>query len=644
MTDLDMYCTQCGSKLDPGASFCSACGANVLDMENDARQSQYPADVPANSGRLRIVGILTAVWGVLALVLGAAFAIGADSLVDFYIEQAKSLDIDTSGINVTALKDQLFLEGVFLALSGAAGCAAAFMVLKRTHFAFALATMIASSLLSWPLFITLVVGLVMTYFVWKYKASFTSRGPRQRRRIPRHRQKDSLNITSEALCRLKRYKWAIFITMLIAYFFVYFQRTSVSVVGSDIVDELGGDMGTLSSVYFWTYTAMQIPSGLVADRYGPRAAGATFMTIAAAGSLITFAADGFAAVVLGKILIAVGMAVVYIPLMKLVSVWFPKSDFAVMTGITIAVGNVGAIAASGPLDMLADAIGWRDVFLFLGIVTLALAALCAVVVRDHPSQKGLPSSEEAEQAKKGTEIEESSSARIPMLRGLRITFSGGRKFWTCAMGYFLVYGTIMVFQGTWAAKYFNSVYGGFEATLLGCTLSAAWLITAIGIGKIVSTVLLGALTSRGMIASKRKVMVLGTGCFACVWAVIFLLAGDTGSYWFWFTVSFFFGFFGGFMSLSFAQAKEWYPIAISATVVSGMNVFLFLGASVCTTLSKFVIGTDYSLDNFQLVWGVMLACAVAAFVMMILSEEREKGDPLIGAEFVEGMGAAPEEA
>ena len=415
--------------------------------------------------------------------------------------------------------------------------------------------------------------------------------------------------------------------LTIGYFFVYFHRISVSVVGQDIVTDVGGSIGLLSSVYYWTYTAMQIPSGLMADRFGPRAASTLFLLIASAGSLITCVGTEFWMIVLGKVMIAAGMAVVYVPLMKLVSVWFPKADFAVLSGIVIAVGNVGAIAATGPLEMLADTLGWREVFLVLGLVTLVLALLCAVVIRNHPSERGLPSVESVE----GSGAVESSAARIPVLRGLRIVFSGGRRFWTCALAYFLVYGTIMTFQGTWAVTYFNSVYG--------FVLSASWMVTALGVGKILSTLAIGAMTSRGIIRSKRRTMIYGTSVFAAIWVVIFLFAGEIDSYWFWFAVSFLFGFFGGFMTLSFTQVKEWYPIAVSGTAVSGTNIFLFLGASVCTTVSGFVVGTSYTLENFTALWGLMTLFALAAVVLLALSVEKRPEDPPVAVELVRPEGA-----
>ncbi len=422
-----------------------------------------------------------------------------------------------------------------------------------------------------------------------------------------------------AASRLRIHASVVFAVLAAAYFFVYFHRMSVSIVGSDIVEEVGGTIGVLSSAYFWTYTAMQIPCGLLTDRFGPRLSCASFLVVASLGSLITFAGDEFWMIVLGKVLIAAGMAVVYVPLMKIVSVWFPKRDFAVLSGVVIAVGNVGAIAASAPLAMLAEAVGWRDVFLILGATTLALAALCFAVVRDHPSSRGLPSAEDVD-ISEGRAVEESSSAKVPVLRGLRMVLSGGRRFWPAAMAYFLVYGAIMTFQGTWAVKYFDSVYG--------FALSAAWMATAIGAGKIVATVAIGAMASRGIISSKRRAMICGTAVFSLTWLVILVLAGDMDSYWFWLAVSAVFGISGGFMTLAFAAVKEWYPIAVSGTAVSATNIFLFLGASVGTTVSGWIIGTSYTLDNFRDVWTVMLAFSVIAVVLLVLFRERGPEDPL----------------
>ena len=425
---------------------------------------------------------------------------------------------------------------------------------------------------------------------------------------------------------LYRYRWIILIVLTAAYFFVVFQRISGGIVSRDIVDDLGGSIGLISSIYFLIYAAMQIPSGLLADHVGPRKVTFAFMSVAAVGSFITCFGTEFWEVVLGILLITVGMGVIYIQLIKIISVWFKKTDFPQLTGIVVAVGNVGAIAATAPLEMMKDAVGWRGVFLILGAVTLILALLCIVFVRDHPHKKGLPAIEEIENQENGTPITDATDSKMPVIRSLIIVASGGRKFWTLAIAYFLIYGSIMVFQGTWANTYFKDVYG--------FTASAAWLVTMLGVGKILSTVLAGVLTGRGVIRSKRTAMIWGTLVFVAVWGVIWVFAGSLDNYWFWMTICFIFGFSAGFMTLSYTQVKEWYPTAISGTSVSAMGVFVFLGAAVCAAIADQVIGTSYTLENFSVVWVLMFVMAIAALFMVILSKEKKEDDPLIGAEYV----------
>ncbi|MCQ2078617.1 MAG: MFS transporter [archaeon] len=429
-------------------------------------------------------------------------------------------------------------------------------------------------------------------------------------------------IAESAKTMLYRYRWYVFLTLLCSYFFVYFHRMTVGILGGDIVSEVGGTVGILSSVYFWTYTAMQIPSGLLADHLGPRKASFIFMSLAALGSFLTAFGTEFWHIVLGKVFIAMGMAIVYIPLMKIISVWYRKSDFPQLNGLVIAVGNVGAIAASAPLEMLSDSIGgWRNVFIFLGILTMLLALLIVVFVRDHPHHKGLPGIDEIVSEETGEPVSDRTDARMPVLKGLRLVFSGGRRFWNMALAYFLVYGSIMVFQGTWAKYYFNNAYD--------FAYSVAWFITLIGVGKILSTITIGVLNGRGILRSKRRAMLFGTFLYLCIWAVLWLEAGQIDNYWFWMGICFLFGFFGGFMSLSFTQVKEWYPISIAGTAVSATNTFLFLGSSVCTTIAAAIMGSTYLLDDFRTLWMLMFVAAVLAFILVFFSLEKKPGDALV---------------
>ncbi|HKM09250.1 MAG TPA: MFS transporter [Candidatus Methanomethylophilaceae archaeon] len=395
-----------------------------------------------------------------------------------------------------------------------------------------------------------------------------------------------------------KYAWLMFAVLLTAYFFVYFHRMSVAVVGTDIIDDVGGNLGFLSSAYFWTYAAMQIPCGIMVDRFGPRRVSVIFLIIAAIGSGLTSMADSFTIVIMGKVMIAAGMAAIYIPLMKVVSVWFPPNYFPQLNGITIAVGNLGAITATVPLQILVNALGWRDTFVALMILTFVIAILCLIFIKELPSRK----LEKAEGVKS-----------TGMLAGLKTVMSGGRKFWPMAAAYFFVYGSIIVFQGTYSKVYFDSIYsfGGFTI----------WLVAMIGIGKASSIVLSGILSGRGIIKSKRVAMLYGTTCYAAIWFVLWIFMGSFDNPLFWGIICSLFGFFGGFMSLSFSQVKENYPLNVSGTSVGALNVFVFLGASVATTISGYIIGSSYTVESFFPVWGLMFLFSVLAVVAIYFSKE-----------------------
>lgn len=392
-----------------------------------------------------------------------------------------------------------------------------------------------------------------------------------------------------------KYAWLMFGILLAAYFFVYFHRISVTVVGPDIVGEVGGNIGYLSSVYFWTYAAMQIPCGMLVDRFGPRKVAFVFLSIAAIGSLMTAFGDTFTAVAFGKVLIAAGMAAVYIPMMKVVSIWFPPHYFPQLNGIIIAVGNVGAFAATYPLQAIVDVLGWRDTFMALMVLTLVLAILCLLFVKELPSE----------------EVRTDSGKE--MFKGLKTVFSSGRKFWPMAIAYFLVYGSIMVFQGTYAKVYFTEFHS-FAGYMI-------WIVAMISIGKTLSIAVSGILSGRGIIKSKRTAMLLGTAGYAAIWLVMWMFINDIQSVLFWGAVTSLFGFFGGFMSLSFTQVKEWHPTSLSATAVGSLNIFVFLGASVATTVAGYIIGEDYALANFSLLWGLMFVSSVLAVLAIYLSKE-----------------------
>ena len=417
------------------------------------------------------------------------------------------------------------------------------------------------------------------------------------------------------------YRWAVFGILAFAYFFVYFHRVSSAVVSTDLQITFGvstaASLGLLSSVYFYAYTVMQLPSGLLTDSWGPRRTVSIFTLIAAAGAILTGIASSFEQVIAGRLLIGAGVAMVYIPTMKILANWYRKNEFASLSGILLAVGNIGALSAAGPLALMSEALGWQQVFLILGVISLALAVAAFAITRDRPSDLNLPSIQEIEAMEFGEPVSEARvMEKIPMVQALKMTFGAGMKFWPLAVWFFFMYGSIMVYQGLWAGPFYHDILGWDKATY-------GLVLTFIGIGMILGCPTAGYISDK-ILKSRKKVLIIGTVLYTITWAAIWITAGQITVTEAYMVINFVFGFFGGFFVVSFAQIKELFPMAIVGTSTAALNIFPFAGGAILQQLSGLMLASR-SLESYQGLWLFMLICMVMATAAAFLSREKEPG-------------------
>ena len=425
-------------------------------------------------------------------------------------------------------------------------------------------------------------------------------------------------LESRKVKKVLGYRWAVFGILALAYFFVYFHRVSSAVVSTEMQTTFGvstaASLGLLSSVYFYAYTVMQLPSGLLTDSWGPRRTVSIFTLIAAAGAILTGIASSFEQVIAGRLLIGAGVAMVYIPTMKILANWYRKNEFASLSGILLAVGNIGALSAAGPLALMSEALGWQQVFLILGVISLALAVAAFAITRDRPSDLNLPSIQEIEAMESGEPVSEARvMEKIPMVQALKMTFGAGMKFWPLAVWFFFMYGSIMVYQGLWAGPFYHDILGWDKATY-------GLVLTFIGIGMILGCPTAGYISDK-ILRSRKKVLIIGTVAYTITWAVIWITTGQITGTQAYMVINFVFGFFGGFFVVSFAQIKELFPITIVGTSTAALNIFPFAGGAILQQLSGLMLASR-SLESYQGLWLFMLICMVMATAAAFLSREK----------------------
>src|SRR5574343_610598 len=189
------------------------------------------------------------------------------------------------------------------------------------------------------------------------------------------------SITSEQMRR----RWLALGVVALAYILSFFQRFAPAGVAPDLASAFqtsAASLGVLAATYFYVYTLMQIPTGILADTLGPRRILAVGGVVAGAGSFLFGLAPTLDLALIGRTLIGLGVSVTFIAMLKLIAVWFEENRFATLVGVGMLIGNLGSVLAGAPLSAVAQATGWRGVFIGVGVLSLVLAALCWLVVRD----------------------------------------------------------------------------------------------------------------------------------------------------------------------------------------------------------------------------------------------------------------------
>lgn len=185
----------------------------------------------------------------------------------------------------------------------------------------------------------------------------------------------------------KRRAWVIWLVALAVYVLAVFHRSSLGVAGiiaSERFDISATSLATFTVLQLVVYAGMQVPVGVLLDRYGSRVmliAGVVLMT---AGQLAFAFATSFGAAVLARAVLGAGDAMVFVSVIRLVTVWFLVRQAPLVTQLTGLTGQMGAIAAAGPLSYLLHTLGWTRAFGLTASVGLVLLVAVLLLVKDSP--------------------------------------------------------------------------------------------------------------------------------------------------------------------------------------------------------------------------------------------------------------------
>ncbi len=262
------------------------------------------------------------------------------------------------------------------------------------------------------------------------------------------------------------------------YLIAFYQRVAPAVITRELSLDFGlsaASLGNLSAFYFYGYVAIQIPTGVLADRWGPRRVLAIGAALTAAGTLLFALAPSVWWANAGRLAIGGAAGVAFVSMLKLASHWMPARHFAFASGVAIFTGVLGATLAGAPLRIGVDAFGWRNVMVASAAVTAGVAIAIWLVVRDDPAERGYASYATAGHAEGGLSV----GAQLRQVLAYRNT-------WLIFFIPGAFSGVILTFAGLWGVPWLVTVHGFTtrEAATTASAMLIVWSFASMAYGPI----------------------------------------------------------------------------------------------------------------------------------------------------------------
>ena len=373
--------------------------------------------------------------------------------------------------------------------------------------------------------------------------------------------------------------WSVWGIAAIFYLTGFYQRVSPAVMTGELMRDFSigaKDLGTLSAFYFYVYVAMQIPVGVLVDSCGARRLLIWGSISAAAGTFIFGGTHDFVIACAGRALVGGATAVGWLVVLKLATHWFPSQRFAMLTGLGLFFGNIGALGAQVPLRIAIEHFGWRGVVLGSASVILLVGLLAWAIVKDDPSSEGLRSFAPASIHEHG------ASSTLDLLKGFKSIFAY-RNTWLIVFAQGGIVGPILSFTGLWGTPFLKARFG-IPSTTAAAVCSVMIVCWA------VSSPISGYLSDR----IKRRKPIYLAGCLiaAIGWVVMFYVRTLPLSV---FTmIAAITSFACGPVVIGFAAGKESVPPRFLGTLTGAVNIGNMSGPAILQPAIGWVLDRQWS--------------------------------------------------
>lgn len=402
-----------------------------------------------------------------------------------------------------------------------------------------------------------------------------------------------------------------------------FQRLCLGVVRQPLSMEFGMDaalFGHLGGVYFNAYMLMQVPTGMLTDSWGARKTILTGASLMVIGTVLFAAAQGIILLFLGRILCGAGAAMLYIPIMKVLSFWYTEREYGPVTGLITFLGYIGGMLAQAPLAYLTERTSWRNIF---GVIAVMAAFFLFCNERwlfARPEDAGIKPMD-------GTDCRfESCDLQAGLLLREFLKLLRRGRSWPPAMVSLGVFGAFNALSGVWGVSYISEVY---QKT----SMEASGIMSTAIMGMCAGSLMITGLSER--MGRRKPLMIVSCIVLCLCWLILMFNNNGLMPEYLLQLLLFVLGFCSSILILAVVSIKEMHPVIFSGMAISIYNVACFAGAALASpVIGQIIKAMDYQSDmaaTYKAVFAFCLGLAVLALAGSLLILEtgcRNIGDQL----------------
>lgn len=354
---------------------------------------------------------------------------------------------------------------------------------------------------------------------------------------------------------------------LASFFYVYefFLRVMPSAMTTSLMQDFGigaDGLGLMASLFYFGYTPMQVPAGLMFDVFGPRILLTFAVLVCAISTLLFGLTDNFFLASMARLLMGFASSFAFIGSLVLAARWFPAKYFALIAGLVQLMGCYGAIVGERPVADLVATIGWRPTLYWSAVVGFLLAILFWLFIHDKPGDQAVVKPHDKKKGRLGRNE----------LGRLRQVCSKSQTWWI-ALYAFSSWAPVTIFAALWGVPFLMTLYHEPAATA-AIGVSIVWV--SIGF----SSPLIGWWSNH--IASRRIPMLI---CSVIALISSCLMLYLPGAPWpLMFVLLLLFGIGPAGQVVSFGAVQDNHPPEVAGTAVGFNNMAVVMGGVVLQPL------------------------------------------------------------